>query len=425
MLAVCYYSDSSISGFHKRIPEDATTYPLSAMAAPTELADLTAELKERIPDSAFRFEWASEAQGQHLLLCGDWKRIGRRTSRTLYGREGAVFRKGKRPLSTDQRLQALEAGIRLANDWRAGADTRQRRRRCDDPTSSVLAMQRRVVIEKIRSRAGGHGVKQKHLRHARALFVWLDERNQLLDAPSAIQWAGEGVKRDSDSYGDRLRVAQWACQWNSKAWMVPEDKRPKKPTVNRPFVDQMLDTDLEQIFSLIKDPAVATFCRVIAATGCRPGEVNFFDWERWEREGRPQALHGYSPKVEKDFVAICHPLQWIKEIDLTLLKVEGVDSGARPVSEETSDLVVRHYSRLLKLVKKDLSAGGWTVLPTWTDIRHMATIRAKIDGYDVRTMAIAQAHSHKMAEMVYLRHGEKRQVLAEIKRMASVAEEAA
>lgn len=395
------------------------------MAAPTELAHLTAELKERIPGAPFRFEWASKAQGQHLLLCGDWNRIGRRGSRTLYGREAAVFRKGKRPLSTDQRLQALEAGIRLANAWRDGVDTRQRRKRCDLPTSSVLAMQRRVVIEQIRSRAGGHGVKQKHHRHARALFVWLDERNQLLDGPNAIHWVGDGVKRNTDNYADRLRVAQWACEWNSKAWKVPEDKRPKKSTVLRPFVDQMLDTDLEQIFWLIKDPAAATFFRVISATGCRPSEVGFFDWDRWDREGRPTELYGYSPKVEKDFVAICNPLEWIKEIDPTLLKVQGADSGARPVREETSGLVVRHYSRLLKLVKKDLSTGGWTVLPTWTDIRHMATIRAKIDGYDVRTMALAQAHSHKMAEMVYLRHGEKRQVLAEIKRMASVVRVAA
>ena len=112
------------------------------MAAPTELAHLTAELKERIPDAPFRFEWASEAQGQHLLLCGDWNRIGRRGSRTLYGREAAVFRKGKRPLSTDQRLQALEAGIRLANDWRAGVDTRQRRKRCDDPTRVPCTVER-------------------------------------------------------------------------------------------------------------------------------------------------------------------------------------------------------------------------------------------------------------------------------------------
>jgi len=395
------------------------------MAAPTELADLTAELKERIPDACFRFEWASVAQGQQLLLCGDWKRTGRRSSRTLHGTEGAVFRKGRRSLSTDQRLQALEAAINLANAWKIGAETRQRCRRSDPPASSLLAMQWRVVLDRIRSRSGGHGVKQKHHRHVRALFAWLDDRNQVLDAPSAICWAGEGVKRATDSYADRLRVARWACEWNNKFWVLPEDQRPKKAEVVRPFVDKGTDAELEHAFSMIKDPAAATFFRVIAATGCRPGEVSFFDWERWEHEGRPQELYGYSLKVEKDFVAICHPHEWIKEIDPTLLKVEGVDSGARPVSEETRDLVVRPYSRLLKLVKKDLSAGGWPVLPTWTDLRHMWTIRAEIDGFDMRVAALAQAHSHKMAQMVYLRHGEQRQVLAEIKRMASVSQVAA
>lgn len=55
----------------------------------------------------------------------------------------------------------------------------------------------------------------------------------------------------------------------------------------------------------------------------------------------------------------------------------------------------------------------------------MWTIRAEETGYDMRTAAISQAHSHKMAAMVYLRHGEKRQVLAEIKRHASLHEAAA
>lgn len=395
------------------------------MAAPTELADLTAELKERIPDAPFRFEWSSPAQGQHLLLCGDWKRIGSRSSRTLYGREDAVFRKGKRPLSTDQRQQALDAGTSLAKAWMDGADTRQRRKRCDMPASSLLATQRRVVFEKIRSREGGHGVKQKHFRHARALFTWLDDRNQVLDAPSAIAWAGEGVKRNTDCYADRLRVAQWSCQWNHRVWVVPEDKRPKKPTVCRPFVDKGTDSELEQAFVLIQDPAAATFFRVIAATGCRPGEVLFFDWERWDRDGRPQELYGYSPKVGKDFIAICNPIAWIKEIDVSLLKLKGLEPGERPVSEESRALVVRHYSRLLKLVKKDLSMRGLTVLPTWTDLRHMWTIRAELDGYSMRIAALAQAHSHKMAEKIYLEHGKKRQVLAEIKRMANVGQVAA
>lgn len=388
------------------------------MAAPTELATLTAELKERIPESCFRFEWASKAQGEQLLLCGNWARNGRRSSRTLHDREQRVFRKPKRALTTDQRLQALEAAAQLTNAWIKGADTRQRRKRCDQPTSSLLAVQRRVVFDRIRARNGGHQCKQKHLRHARALFLWLDDRNQALDAPSAIEWAGEGVQRNKDTYADRLRVAQWACEWNGKAWVLPEEKRAKKPEVSRPFVDQMHDGEVERMFSLIQDPAAATFCRVVAATGCRPGEVNFFDWERWEREGRPQALHGYSPKVKKDFIAICQPLAWIKDIDPALVQVEGLDREQRPVSEESTALLTKQHSRLLKLVKRDLEANGWKILPTWTDIRHMATIRAVIAGYDARTMAIAQAHSHKMAEMVYLRHGEKRQVLAEIERKA-------
>lgn len=388
------------------------------MAAPTELAQLTAELKGFIPESCFRFEWASKAQGEQLLLCGNWNRRGRRSSRTLYDKERCVFRKPKLGLTTDQRQQALEAARQLTNSWITGADTRQRRRRCEQPTSSMLAIQRRVVFDGIRARSGGHRCKQKHHRHATALFLWLDDRNQALDAPSAIEWAGEGVQRNKDTYADRLRVAKWACEWNGKAWVLPEDKRPKKPEVSRPFVDQMLDADLERIFSLIRDPAAATFCRVIAATGCRPGEVNFFDWERWERDGRPQSLYGYSLKVKKNFVAICNPLNWIKDIDPSLVLLEGIDRERRPVSEETTEQLTQQYSRLLKLVQNDLEAQGWKVLPTWTDIRHMATIRGKIDGYDVRTMAIAQAHSHKMAEMVYLRHGEERQVLAEIERKA-------
>ncbi|MEY3767535.1 MAG: hypothetical protein RLZZ11_605, partial [Cyanobacteriota bacterium] len=78
------------------------------MAQPTELADLTAELKERITDCRFRFEWSSRAQGCHLILCGDWNRCGRRSSRTLRDGDGAPFKKKKRSLSTSARQQALE-----------------------------------------------------------------------------------------------------------------------------------------------------------------------------------------------------------------------------------------------------------------------------------------------------------------------------
>jgi integrase len=390
------------------------------MAKPTELADLTAELKERIPFSRFRFEWSSEIQGKHLILCGDWNRCGKRSSRTLYGSNGAAMKRQKRPLSTDSRQEALEAATKLVNTWCQGGDTRQRCKCAVEPAGRLLATQRRVVVDGIRSRSGGHGVKQKHLRHARALFEWLDVRNQPLDAPSSIRWAGEGVQQDTDTYSDRLRLAQWACQWacqwNRLYWFLPKSKRPIKPVVTRPFVDGGTDADLEVAFNLIHDKHAAAFFRVVAATGCRPSEVSLFDWAGWQVKGRPQALSGYSPKVEKEFVAICNPQAWIQGIDPSLLTVDGVDPKQRPVTAQTRELLVRHYSRLLKLVKKDLKAAGWMSMPTWTDLRHMWTIRAELDGFDMRIAAISQAHSHKMAELVYLRHGEQKQVLAEIER---------
>jgi integrase len=216
-------------------------------------------------------------------------------------------------------------------------------------------------------------------------------------------------------------MARWACEWNSKVWVLPEEKRIKKPKVKRPFVDESTDEEVEQMFSLIKDPAAATFCRVIAATGCRPGEVAHFDWARWELEGRPQHLRGYSPKIEKEFIAICHPLKWIKNIDLTLVKVKDLEPARRPVCEVSRELVTRHYSKMLRMVKKDLKANGWTRLPTWTDLRHMWTIRAEIDGYNSMIAAKAQAHSHRTAQIVYLRHGEEKQILGEIERMANIA----
>jgi integrase len=391
------------------------------MAHPTELADLTAELKERIPDCRFRFEWSSKAQGSHLILCGDWNRCGRRSSRTLHDLDGSPIKKQKRPLSTNARHQALEGAAVLTIAWAEGADTRQRKTPSQLPTSTTLARQRRVVIERIRAREGGHGIKQKHHRHARALFSWLDDRNQMLDAPNAILWAGEGVQRNTDTYADRLRMAQWACQWNALTWVVPEGKRAKKPEVSRPFVDHCTDAQIEQAFTLITDPAAAAFFRVVAATGCRPGEVALFDWARWIEGGRGQALHGYSKKVEKDFTAICNPLSWLEGVDLALLVVQGVNPAQRPISEEASELRVRHYSRLLKLVQRDLRAAGWQHVPTWTDLRHLWTIRAELSGFKTRVAAMAQAHSHKMAQTVYLRHAEQRQVLAEIQRVARLS----
>lgn len=391
------------------------------MAKPTELAHLTAELKERVPDCRFRFEWSSKAQGCNLILCGDWNRCGRRSSRTLRNGDCAPIKKQKSPLSTTVRLQALESAAVLVQSWNDGADTRRRRTRVLQPTSSILARQRRVVIERIRARDGGHGIKQKHHRHARSLFSWLDDRTQPLDAPNAILWAGEGILRNTDTYADRLRIAEWACKWNALTWVLPETKRAKKPEVHRPFVDLGTDTQIEEAITLITDPAAAAFFRVVAATGCRHGEVALFDWARWIKEGRGQALYGYSPKVEKDFTAICNPLKWLENLDPSYLRVEEVSPSERPISEEASALLVRHYSRLLKLVQRDLRAAGWQYVPTWTDLRHMWTIRAELSGFSTRIAAIAQAHSHKMAQMVYLRHGEQRQVLAEIQRVASIS----
>lgn len=391
------------------------------MANPTELADLTAELKELIPSSRFRFEWSSKAQGRHLILCGDWNRCGRRSSRTLCDEDGTPIKKQKRLLSTTDRQQALKDALVLLQSWGDGADTRRRRKNFVQPSSSVLARQRRVVMDRIRARDGGHGIKQKHHRHARALFAWLDDRNQPLDAPNAIAWAGEGVARNTDTYADRLRMAKWACQWNALIWVLPESKRAKKPEVHRPFVDQTSDEEIERAFTLISDGAAQAFFRVVAATGCRPAEVALFDWSRWLEDGRGQALHGYSPKVGKDFTAICNPLRWIEGVDPSMLKVQGLDPSQRPISEEASALLVRHYSRLLKLVQRDLRAAGWQYMPTWTDLRHLWTIRAELSGFNSRIAAIAQAHSHKMAQMVYLRHGEQRQVLAEIQRIARLS----
>jgi len=391
------------------------------MAHPTELADLTAELKEFIPGSRFRFEWSSKAQGRHLILCGDWNRCGRRSSRTLCDEGGNPIKKQKRLLSTNDRQQAVKDALVLLQSWADGADTRRRRKNSVEPSSSVLARQRRVVIDRIRARDGGHGIKRKHHRHARALFTWLDDRNQPLDAPNAIAWAGEGVARNTDTYADRLRIAQWACQWNALIWVVPESKRAKKPEVHRPFVDHTSDAEIERAFELITDETAKAFFRVVAATGCRPGEVALFDWERWVEGGRSKALQGYSPKVGKDFTAICHPLRWMEGIDPSMLVVQGVDPSQRPISEETSASLVRHYSRLLKMVQRDLRAAGWQHVPTWVDLRHLWTIRAELSGFNPRIAAISQAHSHKMAQLVYLRHGEQRQVLAEIERLASLS----
>ena len=133
------------------------------------------------------------------------------------------------------------------------------------------------------------------------------------------------------------------------------------------------------------------------------------------------SLHGFSPKAKKKFVAIIHPRRWLEDIDISLLLSMQIDDSGRRTSEEVAELNTRQSSRLLKLVQSDLEAAGFSCLPSWTDLRHMWTIRAEADGMDRRTAALAQAHSERMATAVYLRHGEQRQVLAGIQRFASIA----
>ena len=86
-----------------------------------------------------------------------------------------------------------------------------------------------------------------------------------------------------------------------------------------------------------------------------------------------------------------------------------------------SSALTKHYSRLLKLVQRDLKAAGLEHRPSWTCLRHLWAIRAEVDGIDRRIGALSQAHSIEMASLVYLRHGQKAQVLAEAKRHARVA----
>jgi hypothetical protein len=111
---------------------------------------------------------------------------------------------------------------------------------------------------------------------------------------------------------------------------------------------------------------------------------------------------------------------WINDVDTSLLKNRLIKRDGLSITEETSQQLTRHYSRLLKMVQKDLKDAGFEFVPTWTDLRHLWTIRADLDGMNRRIGAISQAHSEKMADLVYLRHGCKAQVLAEAQRFASV-----
>lgn len=394
------------------------------MAPPGELAALSSELNEIHPSCRLVFEWSSPSQGKHLLICGDWNRKGKRTSRTLRGRDGRPIKKGKHQLTTTQRLEALEAATTLVSSHLEGSTTKQRRRASLEPSSSQLANQKRKLIQAIRERDGGHGVKSKHLRHARGLFDWLDVRNLLLDCVNTINWAGDGDQRDTDNYADKLRIAKWACGVNGLTWILPPNKRPQKPTVKRPFVDRMIEQDLSELFTLVKDPTAATFLRVIATTGCRPSEVLTFDWQMWEKTGRPNIIDGYSRKKKASFTAICQPMEWIRCIDIALLEAPWPSERLWDSSDfAISDEITRIHSKLLRKVQKDLASAGISEKPDWTDFRHLWTVRAELNGISRRIGAIAQAHSEKMASAVYLRHGERAQVLAEARRIATMPKE--
>lgn len=388
------------------------------MPKPGELAGLSAELREKISPCPFSFEWSSPSQGKHLILCGDWNRQGKRTSRTLQNEDGHPIKRSARQLTTEQRLSALGAATRLVTHYLEGSAAKQRKKRLAEPHSSLLRRQRKELFQLIRNREGGSGVKSKHLRHARSLFEWLDEQNCILDAATATKWAGEGVKRNTDNYADRLRVAQWACDINNITWKLADNKRPKKPSVKRPFVDKMVGKDLSELFPLIKDPEAAAFLKAVAATGCRPSEVLCFDWREWDESGRQNRIEGYSRKKKKSFMSLPHPVAWIKDLDIDILTSHFEREELLSEDEEISERLTRHYSRLLKLVQKDLREAGYEARPTWTCFRHLRTIRGAIDGIDRRIDAAAQAHSEKMATSVYLQHGLKAQVLAEANRIA-------
>ena len=143
-----------------------------------------------------------------------------------------------------------------------------------------------MLIDHIRARSCGFGRKRKLLRHGQGLFEWLDLRRLPLDSPNAVAWAGDGVRRDTANYADRLFVGQWAIELNGLAWVLPKHRRAQKPKVQREFTETATDSDVEEMFLLVRDPVAQAFLRVVASTGCRPSEVVFFDWEGWG-EGWP------------------------------------------------------------------------------------------------------------------------------------------
>ena len=390
------------------------------MAKPGELAALSAELKTKVTPCPFNFEWSSPSQGKRLILCGDWNRQGKRTSRTLQDSNGQPIPKGPRQLSTEQRLTALEAATRLVKLYLEGSAAKQRKKRVTEPSSTLLVQQRRSLVQMIRERDGGHGAKRKHLRHAWGLFDWLETRNCLLDSATSLNWASDGIERNTDNYADRLRIAEWACQINGIHWILPPNKRAKKPEVKRPFVEAMVNADLSELFAFVNDPEAQAFLRVITATGCRPSEVPCFDWQSWDQAGRPNHIDGYSRKQKRQFTSLIHPLEWLDGLDISLVRGKWEKEELERDDEVIASALTKYYSRLLRLAQRDLKAAGLEHRPSWTCFRHLWTIRAEVDGIDRRIGALSQAHSVKMASLVYLRHGQKAQVLAEAKRHASM-----
>ncbi len=243
------------------------------MALPTELASLTHELKQGCPSQGFRFEWSSKAQGVHLLLCRDWNRNGRRTSRTIPGPDGLAITKARQQLATPIRAHVLSEGQKLIQLWNQGGSTNSRHRPCQPLITSALKHQKKSVLCLITARQSQDRSKQKHLRHLHGLFDWLESGRMTLDGPNAQRWAREGCDLNTDNCSDRIRIAKWACGHNGIPWVLSPIHKPKAPSVIRPFVDKATDADIHRAISLVSDPVAATFFRVVAATGCRPSEV--------------------------------------------------------------------------------------------------------------------------------------------------------
>ena len=285
--------------------------------------------------------------------------------------------------------------------------------------TSALKQQKRVVIDHIKVKPSQEKSKQKHLRHVHSLFDWLETSRRDLDGPNSQQWAREGCRLDTDNYSDKIRVAKWACELQGLPWVLPPTHKPKTPKVARPFVDRATDADVLRAITLVTDPVAATFFRVVAATGCRPSEVALYNWEEWDRQGRPNVIEGFSRKSQAPLTSIIHPVAWMKQINWKLVCIDGISHIPREsVTEEESSELTRHYSDLLRKVQDETQAKGFEWRIRWTDLRHLWTLRSDSDGLNTRTVALSQSHSEHMHKRVYLRHNPRRQVVAEAERFA-------